>query len=65
MFMALAAEATVMLYDGSPFARDAMMLFDYAQKERSRTSAPRRSSSTRWRSAACGPWTRTTCRACA
>ncbi len=34
MLMALAAEATVMLYDGSPFARDAMMLFDYAQKER-------------------------------
>jgi len=34
MFMALAAEATVMLYDGSPFARDGMMLFDYAQKER-------------------------------
>jgi acetoacetyl-CoA synthetase len=34
MFMALAAEATVMLYDGSPFAREAMMLFDYAQKER-------------------------------
>jgi acetoacetyl-CoA synthetase len=34
MFMGLAAEATVMLYDGSPFARDAMMLFDYAQKER-------------------------------
>src|SRR5678815_5412981 len=34
MFMALAAEATVMLYDGSPFARDAMVLFDYAQKER-------------------------------
>src|SRR5712691_3366732 len=26
MFMALAAEATVMLYDGSPFARDGMML---------------------------------------
>ena len=34
MFMALAAEATVMLYDGSPFARDGMVLFDYAQKER-------------------------------
>jgi acetoacetyl-CoA synthetase len=34
MFMGLAAEATIMLYDGSPFARDAMMLFDYAQKER-------------------------------
>ena len=34
MFMALAAEATVMLYDGSPLARDAMILFDYAQKER-------------------------------
>ena len=34
MFMGLAAEATVMLYDGSPFARDGMMLFDYAQKER-------------------------------
>jgi acetoacetyl-CoA synthetase len=34
LFMALAAEATVMLYDGSPFARDGMILFDYAQKER-------------------------------
>jgi acetoacetyl-CoA synthetase len=32
--MGLAAEATVMLYDGSPFAREAMILFDYAQKER-------------------------------
>jgi acetoacetyl-CoA synthetase len=34
LFMGLAAEATIMLYDGSPFARDGMMLFDYAQKER-------------------------------
>src|SRR5512138_3902132 len=34
MFMGLAAEASLMLYDGSPFARDGMMLFDYAQKER-------------------------------
>jgi acetoacetyl-CoA synthetase len=30
----LLAEATVMLYDGSPFARDGRILFDYAQKER-------------------------------
>ncbi|HYD58583.1 MAG TPA: acetoacetate--CoA ligase [Burkholderiales bacterium] len=34
LFAALAAEATVMLYDGSPFARDARILFDYAEKER-------------------------------
>ena len=34
LFHALAAEATVMLYDGSPFARDARILFDYAQRER-------------------------------
>src|SRR5688572_22709682 len=34
LFMGLAAEATIMLYDGSPFAREGMMLFDYAQKER-------------------------------
>jgi len=34
LFLGLAAEATVMLYDGSPFAREGMMLFDYAQKER-------------------------------
>src|SRR5512138_1037350 len=34
LFMGLATEATVMLYDGSPFARDGMILFDYAQKER-------------------------------
>jgi acetoacetyl-CoA synthetase len=34
LFLGLAAEASVMMYDGSPFARDGMMLFDYAQKER-------------------------------
>ena len=34
LFMALGAEASLMLYDGSPFARETMMLFDYAQKER-------------------------------
>jgi acetoacetyl-CoA synthetase len=34
LFSALAAEASVMLYDGSPFARNAKMLFDYAEKER-------------------------------
>ena len=34
LFHGLAAEATVMLYDGSPFARDGRMLFDYAQRER-------------------------------
>src|SRR3954468_9400020 len=34
LFCALAAEATVMLYDGSPFARNGKVLFDYAEKER-------------------------------
>ena len=34
LFEALAAEASVMLYDGSPFARDGRILFDYAEKER-------------------------------
>ncbi len=31
---ALACEATLMLYDGSPFAPDAKAIFDYAEKER-------------------------------
>lgn len=31
---ALASEATLLLYDGSPFARDGTVLFDYAQQER-------------------------------
>ncbi len=30
----LAAEATVMMYDGSPFERNGKILFDYAEKER-------------------------------
>ncbi|HJS39454.1 MAG TPA: acetoacetate--CoA ligase, partial [Burkholderiales bacterium] len=34
LFHALAAEASVMLYDGSPFAREADILFEYAQRER-------------------------------
>jgi acetoacetyl-CoA synthetase len=34
LFCALAAEASVMLYDGSPFERNAKILFDYAEKER-------------------------------
>ena len=34
LFGALAAEASVMLYDGSPFARNAKILFDYAEKEK-------------------------------
>jgi acetoacetyl-CoA synthetase len=34
LFMALAAEASVCLYDGSPFARGGKILFDYAEKER-------------------------------
>jgi acetoacetyl-CoA synthetase len=34
LFHGLAAEATVMLYDGSPFARDGRILFEYAQRER-------------------------------
>jgi acetoacetyl-CoA synthetase len=34
LFHGLAAEATLMLYDGSPFARDGAILFDYAQHER-------------------------------
>ncbi len=34
LFCAIAAEASVMLYDGSPFAKGARILFDYAEKER-------------------------------
>src|SRR5918999_2026717 len=34
LFSALAAEASVMLYEGSPFARGAKILFDYAENER-------------------------------
>ena len=34
LFCALAAEASVMLYDGSPFAKNGRILFDYAEKER-------------------------------
>jgi acetoacetyl-CoA synthetase len=34
LFTALGAEASVMLYDGSPFARNGRILFDYAEKER-------------------------------
>jgi acetoacetyl-CoA synthetase len=34
LFAAVAAEASVMLYDGSPFARNGKILFDYAEKER-------------------------------
>ena len=34
LFSGFCAEAAVMLYDGSPFARDARILFDYAQRER-------------------------------
>jgi acetoacetyl-CoA synthetase len=34
LFAAIGAEASVMLYDGSPFARNAKILFDYAEKER-------------------------------
>jgi acetoacetyl-CoA synthetase len=34
LFLGLAAEASVMLYDGSPFARNGKVLFDYAERER-------------------------------
>ena len=34
LFHALAAEATVMMYDGSPFERNGNILWDYAEKER-------------------------------
>src|SRR5204862_89831 len=34
LFMGLAAEASLMLYDGSPFALGGKILFDYAAKER-------------------------------
>jgi acetoacetyl-CoA synthetase len=34
LFAGVAAEASVMLYDGSPFARNGKILFDYAEKER-------------------------------
>jgi len=34
LFAGLCTEASVMLYDGSPFAREGRILFDYAEKER-------------------------------
>jgi acetoacetyl-CoA synthetase len=34
LFSGLCTEATLMLYDGSPFARNAKVLFDFAEKER-------------------------------
>ncbi|OGA66644.1 MAG: acetoacetate--CoA ligase [Betaproteobacteria bacterium RIFCSPLOWO2_12_FULL_65_14] len=34
LFSGIAAEASVMLYDGAPFARNGRILFDYAEKER-------------------------------
>ena len=34
LFHGLCAEATVMLYDGSPFERNGKILWDYAEKER-------------------------------
>src|SRR6185369_9816551 len=34
LFHTLAAEATVLLYDGSPFERNGSILFDYAEQER-------------------------------
>jgi acetoacetyl-CoA synthetase len=34
LFSGLCSEAALMLYDGSPFARNAKILFDYAEKER-------------------------------
>src|SRR5512134_1456216 len=34
LFTGLATEAALMLYEGSPFARNASVLFDYAEKER-------------------------------
>jgi len=34
LFASLGAEASAMLYDGSPFARNGRILFDYAEKER-------------------------------
>ena len=34
LFAGLCAEASVMLYDGSPFERNGKILFDYADKER-------------------------------
>ena len=34
LFASIAAESSVMLYDGSPFAKTARILFDYAEKER-------------------------------
>ena len=34
LFQGLGAEASVMLYDGSPFAREGRILFDYAEEER-------------------------------
>ena len=34
LFAGLCTEAALMLYDGSPFARNGKILFDFAEKER-------------------------------
>jgi len=34
LFCGLAAEASVLLYDGSPFEKNGLILFDYAERER-------------------------------
>jgi len=52
LFQGLLAEASVMLYDGSPFMRDGAILFDYCDASASPSSALRPSSSTRSPSAA-------------
>jgi acetoacetyl-CoA synthetase len=38
----LAVGATLCLFDGSPFAPDGNVLFDYAEAEKFASSAPRR-----------------------
>ena len=56
---ALASDATIVLYDGSPFHPDGTALFDLPTRPRSRSSARRRSSSTPSRKAGLGRARRT------
>jgi len=64
LFAGLCAEASVMLYDGSPFERNGRFFSITRTRSASRISALRRSTSTPWRSAACARATRTTSPPC-
>ncbi len=52
---ALASQATIVLYDGSPTFPDNDVLWRLARKSASMSSAPARATSRRWRRRRCGP----------